>query len=271
MKKLLTRSISGLVYIAIIILSILWGHIGVALLSVLLGVLATVEFDKICRGLDKTSLPVVLMDCAATISMVLAFNYEYPFITLLLWGIVMICRMVLELYIREENPLKSLAFSLMSQMYIALPLSLLCALSTLTVPTILLAIFFFIWINDTGAFVVGSLIGRHRLFERISPKKSWEGFFGGLVFNLIAAVIFHYTCENFFQLRASLATWLGLAVVVTVFATWGDLIESLIKRNLHIKDSGNLIPGHGGILDRIDSLLLVLPAVGVYFCLNYFI
>jgi len=255
---------------AVIILCILWGNTGVAVLSCLLGVLATIEFDGICRKEEKRNPAVLMLDVAATISLVLAFNYEYPFITLLLWGIVMILRLVAELYTKEDSPLNSLAYSLMTQVYIALPLSLLGAISSLTQPSVLFAIFFFIWINDTGAFVVGSMIGKHRLFERISPKKSWEGFFGGWIFNIIAALIFHNYCSSFFDLRGSLTTWIVLATVVTLFATWGDLIESLIKRNLKIKDSGNLIPGHGGILDRIDSLLLVLPAVFIYFAISFF-
>ena len=137
-----------------------------------------------------------------------------------------------------------------------------------TLPMILLAMFFFIWINDTGAFLVGSMAGRHRLFERISPKKSWEGFFGGLFFCIGFAFLCRYCLDGLFNLEhvgADIGFWLGMAITVSVFGTWGDLVESLIKRGLHIKDSGNLIPGHGGILDRIDSLLLVLPSIFLYY------
>lgn len=119
-----------------------------------------------------------------------------------------------------------------------------------TIPMILLAMFFFIWINDTGAFLVGSMAGRHRLFERISPKKSWEGFFGGLFFCIGFAFLCRYCLDGLFNLEhvgADIGFWLGMAITVSVFGTWGDLVESLIKRGLHIKDSGNLIPGHGGI------------------------
>ena len=126
-----------------------------------------------------------------------------------------------------------------------------------------LAVFVLIWLNDTGAFCVGSLFGRHRLFERISPKKSWEGFFGGLIFCLVAAAILK-TCFGEYFPGMGMLLMLGLGAVVSVFGTWGDLVESLIKRTLGVKDSGHVLPGHGGILDRIDSLLLVIPAVLAY-------
>ena len=116
-----------------------------------------------------------------------------------------------------------------------------------------------IWINDTGAFIVGSTLGKHRLFERISPKKSWEGFLEDCCSTLSQLSYSINIVATFFSLDGlSLAGWLGLGAIATVFSTWGDLVESMIKRNLHIKDSGNIIPGHGGILDRIDSLLFVM-------------
>ncbi len=123
--------------------------------------------------------------------------------------------------------------------------------------------FILIWLSDTGAFCVGSLIGKHRLFERISPKKSWEGFFGGLIFCLIAGLVMFYGFHSYFLIM-NLWQMLGFCAMVCVMGTWGDLVESLIKRSLGVKDSGHLLPGHGGILDRIDSLLVVVPGVTVY-------
>ena len=125
-----------------------------------------------------------------------------------------------------------------------------------------LAMFAFIWISDTGAYMVGCLIGKHRLFERISPKKSWEGFFGGLGLSIIIAALAARFIPDGYVLLSGYAQWIVFAVLVTIFSTWGDLCESLIKRTVGVKDSGKLIPGHGGILDRIDSLLLVSLAVG---------
>ena len=128
---------------------------------------------------------------------------------------------------------------------------------------LLLAMFIRIWLSDTGAFVTGSLIGRHKLFPRISPGKTWEGFFGGIFFVVVSAVVMKLSFASTFG-SESIGVLCGMGVIVAVFATWGDLVESLIKRTLGVKDSGKLLPGHGGILDRIDSLLLVVPASLVY-------
>jgi phosphatidate cytidylyltransferase len=124
-----------------------------------------------------------------------------------------------------------------------------------------LSVFVFLWVNDSGAYCVGSLLGRHKLFPRISPGKSWEGSIGGAVFVLAAA----WAISRFLD-STMLTTleWLGLGLVVVVFGTWGDLIESLFKRTLGIKDSGNILPGHGGMLDRFDSSLMAIPAAVVY-------
>lgn len=178
----------------------------------------------------------------------------------------MVVRFIVQLYRPRQNALHSLERSLFTVGYVALPIALLNSIIAITAPRILLAVFIFIWINDTGAFLVGITLGRHRLFERISPKKSWEGFFGGLAACVAAAFAFDKWCNEFFQVP-EIATWIGLSIVVCLAATMGDLVESLIKRTVGVKDSGKLIPGHGGVLDRIDSLLLVSPAVLIYLIL----
>lgn len=266
-SKLATRTVSGLVYCGVIIAAIFTGYWGVFALAVLLGTLACIEFAKICRELNIQSAPAIILDVTGCICLAIAPIYP---VSMLMWILVMLLRAVEQLYIITEDPLRDLTHSFMSQIYIGLPMLLMVMIAYYWSPMILLAMFFFIWINDTGAFLVGSAIGRHRLFERISPKKSWEGFLGGLIINMIAALLFCRFGNEFFDLArigAGPGIWLGFAIVTSVFATWGDLVESLIKRTLHIKDSGNIIPGHGGILDRIDSLLLVLPAIFLYFCL----
>ena len=163
----------------------------------------------------------------------------------------------------DGNPLSHLAHSILGQVYIAVPLAMLGLMYTIIGKHLTLAMFILIWLSDTGAFCVGSLIGRHKLFERISPKKSWEGFIGGLVFCLAASALLAWLFPAEVK-GLSMLQMLGFGAVVCVAGTWGDLIESMIKRSLGVKDSGNLLPGHGGILDRIDSLLLVTPAVALY-------
>lgn len=264
MNKIVTRAISGAIYCAIIIAAIWFGVETVNALAALLGVLGIIEFTKICGNLTRNRIPVILLDVAGVIALCMT-PYVFP---LLIWVGILILRFVFELYLKEENPLQSLAESILGQIYIGLPLGCMVLIASwFPSPMILMAIFFLIWINDTGAFITGCTFGRHRLFERISPKKSWEGFVGGLVFSIIAAYFFGTYCSGFFGWNEGMLSWLGLAIVTTVFATWGDLVESLIKRTLNIKDSGNLIPGHGGILDRIDSLLLVAPAAMIYLLL----
>ncbi|KAA6342400.1 Phosphatidate cytidylyltransferase [termite gut metagenome] len=179
---------------------------------------------------------------------------------------------VSELYLKRTTPIVNWAYSMLSQFYVALPYALLNVLAFRYVPIgngsnynpiILLSVFVFIWLNDTGGYCVGSAIGKHRLFERISPKKSWEGTVGGGVLAIVSCVFFAY----FFPLLP-IIKWAGLALTVVVFGTWGDLIESLLKRQLGVKDSGNILPGHGGMLDRFDSALLAIPAAVIYLFLT---
>ena len=261
MKNLVLRTVFGIVYCAIIILCVCLGETATILLASAFAVLGVLELTKIFGNLNSNRIPTILLDIAGCICLCFGI-YIFP---IAMWIGVMICRLIEELYIKSENPIKGLSESMMSQIYIGVPMGCMVGLATLfESPMILLAIFFFIWINDTGAFCVGSLIGKHRLFERISPKKSWEGFFGGLVFNVAFSLLFCYQFPEFFGMEANPWKWVGLATLVTIFGTWGDLVESLLKRTMHIKDSGHLIPGHGGILDRIDSLLLVAPAALLY-------
>ena len=187
------------------------------------------------------------------------------------------------LYTKQEKPLREMAYILLGQVYIALPLSLLnsIAFHSIAIPLgnieddyngiLLMALFFFLWINDTGAFLTGCTLGRHKLFERVSPQKTWEGFWGGCLFNcLLALALYQASFWGFFgqdlhELKHySRLDWVGLGLTVSVFGTFGDLVESFVKRAVGVKDSGTLLPGHGGLWDRFDSLLLAAPAMMLY-------
>ena len=180
---------------------------------------------------------------------------------------------VSELYTKNKNAVHDLSYTMLGQMYVALPLSMINVLAFRTATDgnihfyylLPLSVFIFLWTNDTGAYCVGSLFGKHKLFPRISPAKSWEGSIGGGVLVLVAAFLVSLLDQNHGNLSGlNTLQWLGLGLVVTVFGTWGDLVESLIKRTLGIKDSGTILPGHGGMLDRFDSSLLAIPASAVY-------
>ena len=178
-----------------------------------------------------------------------------------------ILTMIAELYYKAPNPINNWAFTLFAQVYCAGSFSMLNFIGAEPgtpgvmsyTPLFIMAIFIFVWLDDTGAYLVGSLIGKRKLFERISPKKSWEGFFGGLILVLASSQAFAW-----FDPEISRLNWLGLATTVVLFGTWGDLVESLLKRTLGVKDSGNILPGHGGMLDRFDSVMLAVPASYIY-------
>lgn len=177
---------------------------------------------------------------------------------------------ICELYRKSATPIANIASSFMGALYVALPMSLLLVIPMLLGngvwnPWIVLFYVFIIWANDVFAYLFGITLGRHRLFERISPKKSWEGFFGGLA----GAVAMGYVAALI--LEASAAAWMGLALVAALSGVFGDLVESLMKRSVDVKDSGNIIPGHGGWLDRFDALILSAPFVFVYACVYAFI
>lgn len=276
MINVMKRILSGAIYIALIVGAILLldnSPVMYLLVFPLLIVLGIGEMVTMAKNDAAQSWLVIVIDMLGGVGLFVAFYMHYEGETMqsrALWllpvAFYVIIRCIVQLYRPQQNALHSLERSFFSLGYVALPVSLLNCIMSITAPRLLLGMFIFIWLYDTGAYCVGMLLGRHRLFERISPKKSWEGVIGGVAACIAGAYATHYWFDEFFQVP-ELATWVGLSVVVAVFATFGDLVESLIKRSVGVKDSGNILPGHGGILDRIDSLLLVAPAVLIYLLL----
>ena len=278
MKNVIIRSLSGLLYVALIVAAILlWPRWPIAMLALitLFAALGIEEVHHICQSSmgERQPLLLTLLDVAGGVALLatiyLACTHRGPHQTMPLWSWTLVpayvvVRMVAQLYLPRLNAVTSFARSMMAIVYVAFPLSLLPVVASLSNTRLVLALFIFIWLNDTGAFVVGSLLGKHRLWERISPKKSWEGVVGGLLFVLLGAWLIVSVFGDYFPGPMALQWWMGLGAVVVVGATFGDLFESLLKRTAGVKDSGNIIPGHGGILDRIDSLLLVTPLVLLY-------
>ncbi|MDR0823559.1 MAG: phosphatidate cytidylyltransferase [Prevotella sp.] len=193
--------------------------------------------------------------------------YEASALAYVPYMLYILVLIISELYLKRPNPIQSLAYSLLGQIYIAVPFALTNYLVSAYESgsyhyVYILALLVFIWVNDSFAYLTGMAFGKHRLFERVSPKKSWEGFVGGAVVSIGSSLIFAHFFPNL-----SVFAWLGFAAVTILFGTWGDLFESLIKRTLGVKDSGNMIPGHGGILDRLDSTILAIPAIFIYLML----
>jgi phosphatidate cytidylyltransferase len=186
---------------------------------------------------------------------------------------MMLVIIVMELYRKQEKPFDSLAHTFFPLLYTALPFSMfpfsafshngiesfLPHSDIIFSPGIVLGFFILLWTNDTGAYIIGSLIGKHRLMERISPKKSWEGFFGGAVFAAIAA----WLLSGWFGV-VDTPKWIIISIIISVAGTYGDLVESMLKRGFGVKDSGTIMPGHGGFLDRFDSTVLSFPLVFLF-------
>lgn len=270
-NNFIQRAVTGVLFVIVLVGCILYSPLSFGILFTIISVLSVHEFAQLVSKSSEVSInkTITALGGAYLFLALMSFRTQQsvggvflPYLGLLLY------MMITELYLKKKNPTGNWAYSMLSQLYVALPFALLNVLafqnspetgSVTYNPILPLSIFVFIWLSDTGAYCVGSLIGKHRLFERISPKKSWEGSIGGGIFSIASSLGF----AHFFPFMPGWQ-WVGLAIVVVIFGTWGDLTESLMKRQLGIKDSGNILPGHGGMLDRFDSALMAIPAAVVY-------
>lgn len=280
-NNFIKRAITGVLFVAILVGCILYNPLSFGILFTIISALTIYEFGQLvnmrAEGVNINKM-ITMLGGAYLFLAIMGFctnegqegsKIFIPYVLLLLY------MMISELYLKKENPILNWAYSMLSQLYIGLPFAMLNILAFNYDPTyssvsynpiLPLSIFIFLWLNDTGAYCIGSLIGKHRLFERISPKKSWEGSIGGGV----VAIGVSFVLAHYFPFM-SMWEWAGLALVVVVFGTWGDLTESLFKRQLHVKDSGTILPGHGGMLDRFDSALMAIPAAVAYiYALTWF-
>ena len=273
MTNFIVRTITGIIFVTAIVVSFLNPVAMIFLFSLVTG-MTVWEFAGLVNQRENVQINQFICSVAGVLLFLATAVHARGLDTLNLafipWLATIIYLLVSELYLKAKDPITNWAYTMMSQIYIALPFSLLNVLAfqftNSDVPWLLpLSVFIFLWVNDSGAYCTGSLLGRHKFFPRVSPGKSWEGSIGGGVFVLVAAWLISYiTTQKGIVTNLTTLQWMGMGLVVVVFGTWGDLIESLFKRTLGIKDSGNILPGHGGMLDRFDSSLLAIPAVVVY-------
>jgi len=264
MNNFVKRTLSGFLFVTMIISSILLSRFTFAPFFAIICGWAVFEFHKLTNLQQDIKVNPWIGLIASVMLFLCSFLYasgvsQYHVYSI--YAIYIILVLIFELYQQKVNPIHNWAYFILGQILIALPFSLLNYILFIDKwqPMILIAVFATIWVNDTGAYLVGVTFGKHRMFERVSPKKSWEGFIGGAVTALISGYIF-----SLFIPQISLIYWFIFSEIIVVFGTFGDLMESLLKRTLKVKDSGNVIPGHGGLLDRFDSMLLAAPVVYIY-------
>lgn len=275
MKNLITRTISGIIFVAIMVAGLSFNATAMTFLFVLITSLTLWEFTGLVNDREDVSVNRLITTVAGVYFFLAVAGFcsgLTPAAVFIPYLLTIVYLFVSELYLKQSDPVHDWAYTMLAQLYIALPLSCINMLAFKSTDggvyfdrILPLCIFIFLWMNDTGAYCVGSLLGRHKLFPRISPGKSWEGSIGGAILVMaLAAAIGYYVKDQYSTIMRHELHWVGLALVVVVFGTWGDLVESLLKRTLGIKDSGNIMPGHGGMLDRFDSSLMALPAAVIY-------
>lgn len=264
MNNFIKRTLSGALFVTLVVGSILLNQYAFASIFALICGWSVHEFHKLSNKQKDVGVNLWVAFTGGVLLFTTSFLYasgiwHYPVFSV--YGLYIVIIFLAELYRHKSNPLNNWAYFILGQIFVALPFSLLNFILFIDgwQPLVLLSVFVTIWVNDTGAYLIGVTFGKHRLFERISPKKSWEGFFGGAAAALLSGYVFSLLIP-----QISLANWLIFSEIIVIFGTFGDLIESLMKRTVDIKDSGNVIPGHGGLLDRFDSMLLAAPVVFIY-------
>ena len=274
LKNMITRAITGTIFVVAVVVSFLRSQ-AMMFLFALVTALSVWEFTGLVNNIKDVSVNRFITTAAGTYLFIAFAGYcseITPSAVFIPYLLTIVYLFISELYTKASNPINNWAYTMLSQLYIALPFSMINVVAfrneggAVVYDYLLpLSIFIFLWTNDTGAYISGSLLGKHKLFPRVSPGKSWEGSIGGgLLVLAVAALVGHIANSNEGGHILSIPGWMGLGLVVVFFGTWGDLVESLFKRTIGIKDSGKILPGHGGMLDRFDSSLMAFPAAVVY-------
>jgi phosphatidate cytidylyltransferase len=270
-NNLTTRTITGVLFVICVIGSVILSHWAFAALFMVVSLAGYLEFARLMK-VNKIFLhrPAGLFFGMVTYASITLWEFGIIEANLLLVNLLIFpLLLVVELFRKSATPFYNAALGLLGLVWIVLPLSLLNGFFNHTEGPkwlhsgVLLGFFLILWIYDSGAYIFGSLFGRHPMLERISPKKSWEGFAGGSAAGILTAYMVSASFIEF-----SVLQWLAIAIVIIVFGTFGDLVESMLKRSVGVKDSGKILPGHGGILDRFDAVFLA--ALPVFILISLF-
>ena len=274
MNNFVQRTLSAVVYAGLVLSSILvtpacfGGHpLLFGVLMMIVSALAVREFHALVNSDIKTTTYAMMAGVLLFATLYFLFYGDVIWCGLLVaYVAIMLLALITHLFRPQVQPIQSWGNLCAGQLMIALPFALMTGV-LMHSKWLMLALFILIWVNDSGAYIVGSLMakrkgGNHKMFPRVSPAKSWEGLIGGFIFDLIAGYVFF---RIGWIAEMGLINSLFFALAVGVFGTLGDLMESLLKRTLGVKDSGKFMPGHGGVLDRFDSLLLAAPVAYILF------
>lgn len=276
-KSLLTRTISGIVFLVLMVGSFFLPAYWQFILFTLIAVLAVYEYMTIVEtsGVKPQKVMGVVM------TVLLIQGAYFPNITEISWVVAYVFMnlvLALELFRKKEQAFNNIVHTLLPIFWVAVPFAMAGVTNAILYQReVVLALFILLWTSDTFAYCGGSLFGKHKMFERISPKKTWEGFAIGGLFTCTAAAGLSFVpyFSDALLYGASTTTnvlaWVFFGLIVFVMGTLGDLIESMFKRAYGVKDSGNVMPGHGGMLDRFDSFLFAMPFCMIYRVLITFI
>lgn len=266
MNNLAKRSLTSVLFVVVLLGSIVQSELSSSILFFIIILLCQNEFYNFFKSSEikpQKWLGIVIgLSLFSISSLSRQANLDLNLLALIIPLLFLV--FIVELYRKHTQPIGNIAYTFLGVLYVALPFTLLHSIAYYRETAftsdygfeVLIGYFFILWANDTGAYFVGRSLGKHKLFERISPKKTWEGSFGGAFFGLVVGY------ANYLLFPAlDLWVWLGMAFIIVVFGSIGDLVESLFKRSLKIKDSGNILPGHGGVLDRFDGIFISAPMV----------